>query len=249
MTEAIQNFVRDNLGKRFTEPPPFDLDASFQASTVITPLIFVLTAGSDPTKNFQEYAEEQGMDKRVKAISLGQGQGPIASKMVEEGLRRGNWVLLQNCHLCSSWMSELEVIVEEIDPENTSPDFRLWLTSMPTKIFPVSVLQAGVKITKEPPKGMRANLKNIYYKLNDEELQQTNKPEKFMKLLFGLTFFHALIQERRKFGALGWNRPYEFNETDLDICLKQLKLFLNQYEEVPYDVLNFLTSYINYGGR
>eukprot|EP00501_MAST-03F_sp_TOSAG23-6_P002568 GSMAST32.ASY1.ANO1.2709.1 assembled CDS len=94
-----------------------------------------------------------------------------------------------------------------------------------------------------------SNLKNAYYKLDNEKLDKTNKPFEYKKLLWALSFFHALVQDRRKFGGLGWNIPYEFNDTDLEISKSQLEAFLEAYEETPYTQLNFLISYINYGGR
>ena len=47
---------------------------------------------------------------RCKSISLGQGQGPRAEKLIEDSARLGHWVILQNCHVAESWMSDLERI-------------------------------------------------------------------------------------------------------------------------------------------
>lgn len=92
------------------------------------------------------------------------------------------------------------VQVEELahgSNQNVHPDFRLWLTSMPSPVFPVPVLQNGVKLTNEPPKGVKANIERTYNDAGVGVLDScAAKPSEWRRLLFSLSFFHAVVQVR-----------------------------------------------------
>ena len=251
LINAIQLWIERNLGKEFIEPPPFELAKSYKQSSNIVPLIFILSPGSDPINDIRKFAEDQGYDKnKFLTVSLGRGQEQKAMKVLEDMRTRGGWVLLQNCHLAKSFMSKLEEIVENFDTNWPDKDFRLWLTSMSNPFFPVSILQNSVKITIEPPKGLKNNILRNYKKIEPKDLEDDCiKRNEYKTLLFGLSFFHAIVQDRRKYGPIGWNVRYDFTNEDWMVSRKQIKIFLEEYEQIPYKVLDYLIGDINYGGR
>lgn len=128
-------------------------------------------------------------------------------------------------------------------------DFRLWLTSMPTPKFPVPVLQIGIKLTNEPPKGLKANLTRTFLDMKEDVFEGCSKPVPFKKLVYGLAFFHSVIMERRKYGAVGWNIQYQWTTSDFQISVLMLKNYLEENETLPMKILNYVTSVVNYGGR
>ncbi|XP_060531522.1 dynein axonemal heavy chain 12 [Cylas formicarius] len=249
---AIMNFVKLEMDERYIKPPSFSISVSYDDSYSLCPLIFILSPGTDPMAALVKFADEKRMSDKFRSISLGQGQGPMAQALIEEGQEFGLWVCLQNCHLATSWMPQLERIFESLDYFTTHDSFRLWLTSYPSDKFPVTLLQKGVKMTNEPPTGLQNNLLKSYMsdpvKNIDFYRGCPNHEEMFARLLYSLAFFHAVVQERRTFGALGWNIPYGFNDSDFDISAQQLQIFINESDE-PFEALTYLIGECNYGGR
>ena len=253
---AVQDFISLKLGAKFVESPTVVLDECYEDSACDKPLLFVLTPGSAPMDALMSVADKLGFGNKLYAVSLGQGQGPIAANAITEAVDSGTWVCLQNCHLAKSWMPTLEKLCEQITPQTTHPAFRLWLTSMPAPFFPVSILQNAVKMTSEPPRGMRANLLGSYGKIEDSWFEESSAPHVLKKMCFGLCFLHANLRERRKYGPLGWNIPYEFSEMDLVISRQQLRIFVDECnwpergdKAIPFVALAYLAGECNYGGR
>ena len=115
---------------------------------------------------------------------------------------------------------------------------------MPSKSFPALILQNGVKMTNEPLKRLRANMLGSFNKLDDRMLDDSKQPTAYKRLLFGFCLFHAIVQDWRKYGPIGWNIPYGFMNEDLTTGRRQLKYFLGEYDLIPYKVLNYLGAAI-----
>jgi dynein heavy chain len=244
------SFIANNLGQRYIEPPILDVGDVLADSSPRTPLIFVLSPGVDPTASLQQLAEKRGMGERFHYLSLGQGQAPKATKLIQEGLKNGTWVFLANCHLSISYMPVLDKLIEGIPNEKPHPDFRLWLSSSPHPSFPISILQSGLKMTTEPPKGLKANLTRLFNTIvSENSFNRCSKPESYKPLLFSLSFFHSVLLERKKFLTLGWNVVCDFNDSDFDICENLTVVLLEEYLETPWEALKYLIAEANYGGR
>jgi len=110
-----------------------------------------------------------------------------------------------------------------------------------------------MKIVTEPPDGMRLNMKAIVNKLNDDQLNDCQH-HAFKPLTFVLAFLHATLLDRRKYGKIGWNVAYDFNESDFKISLRLLNLYLkksieNKDDTIPWASLKYLVGEAMYGGR
>ncbi|KAI8814786.1 dynein heavy chain and region D6 of dynein motor-domain-containing protein [Cladochytrium replicatum] len=253
---AVTNFVITHMGEKYVMPPVINYQNIFEQSTPTSPVVFILSPGADPQSDLQKLAEQLGFGgNRLKFLSLGQGQAPIALQLLETAVTRGQWLMLQNCHLLVAWLRTLEKVLEKI--EKPHRDFRLWLTTEPTPSFPIGILQRSLKVVTEPPNGLKLNLRSSYIKMTEETLQDCMIEDMFRPLVYVLAFFHAVVQERGKYGKIGWNVKYDFNESDFRVSLTILRTYLNKAAnavdkggaKIPWTTLRYLVGETIYGGR
>ena len=86
--------------------------------------------------------------------------------------------------------------------------------------------------------GIKAGLYATYSSMQHTMLDQCDAIQ-YIPLIYTVSFMHTVVQERRKFGPLGWNIPYEFNSADwLASCM-----FINNYlsEFDPKDSISWPT--------
>lgn len=126
------------------------------------------------------------------------------------------------------------------------------MTSEPTATFPLNLIQNSVKMTYENPIGLKANLLHSYQTglLNTNFYDICPKQDKlFKQMLYSLTFFDVVINERKNYETIGWNVAYEFDVSDFIQSAKQLNMFLCDGKPTPFKTLHYIISECFYGGR
>jgi len=245
---AANQFIAAVLGERFVDPVPTRLDDIWRVSNSRTPVILLLTPGADPTAQLEELAKKKGV--KMYPVSMGEGQEPHAARSMQQGMDEGSWSLLQNCHLGLAFMGRIEEDLAKFHEEKTvSPEFRLWITCEPHPDFPINLLQISIKVTNEPPRGMKAGLLRSYSSVVDSERLSRVETKEWRDLVFTLCFLHSTVQERRKFGPVGWCIPYEFNLSDLEASLTFLEKHSFQNPQLSWPTIRYMICQVQYGGR
>lgn len=104
----------------------------------------------------------------------------------------------------------------------------------------------------EPPDGLQLNISRIYSSIPEENFESESNHFAYKPLVFVLSFFHSVLQDRKKFGKIGWNVFYDFNESDFTISRRLLAMYLNKItadEPIPWSSLKYLIGEAMYGGR
>jgi dynein heavy chain len=247
ITAQARKYIVESLGARFGESVITSLSSILNESCTTVPMICFLSLGSDPTQSIMDLAKESKLECRD--ISMGQGQEVHARQLVANFQETGGWVLLQNCHLALEFMPELQSTIQ--NAEKCHDDFRLWITTEEHPEFPINLLQAALKFTNEPPQGVKAGLKRTYAGITQDKLDISNFPQ-WRPMLFGVCMLHSVVQERRKFGALGWNIPYEFNAGDLHASTQMVQNAMDDMDPqkgVIWSAIRYHLGEVQYGGR
>lgn len=246
-----RKYISWSLGEKFAEPVILNYDSMLEESRPLTPLVCFLSMGQDPTPDIENLARRNEIS--VRAISMGQGQEVHARKLIADCLANGGWTLLQNCHLGLEYIDEVTGEFMEMEKVNKGfhETFRLWVTTEPHNSFPITFLQMAIKFTNEPPAGVRAGLKRTYGNMSQDFLDYSES-EFYLPLIYGVSFLHTVVQERRKFGPLGWNIPYEFNSSDWLASCYFMQNHLDDLDPkrgISWPTVRYMLGEVQYGGR
>ncbi|GFU39152.1 dynein heavy chain 8, axonemal [Nephila pilipes] len=242
-----KKFISASLGPEFVEGVLLDYEDLWWESDNRTPLICLLSTSGDPSMQVELLARKKELE--YSSVSMGQGQEIHARRILTKMCRTGGWVMLQNCHLSLDFCYEVLEMLSEDNEINES--FRLWITTEIHPQFPIGLLQLSIKFTNEPPQGIKVSLKRTYASLPDDILEYSNAHQ-WQPLLFGIAFLNTIVQERRKFGPLGWNIPYEFNQADFLASMKFLQKHLDDMDMKKgpcWRTIRFMLAEVKYGGR
>ena len=259
LTSAVNQWIRVELPKG---DDYVDIDQGYSFGEILefvledatntTPIFFILSPGTNPVADVEVSGKKRGIEenKNYWNVAMGEGQEQLAMNCLEMGHKEGHWVILENIHLMPKWLLQLEKKLDVFASEGSNMNFRLFLSAEPSPDIPIGILDRSIKLTNEPPQGMKANLKRAMAQFNKEEFNE--RDPRVRSIIFGLCFFHATVLERRKFGPKGWNMLYPFSMGDL----RDSSLVLNNYFEnnqgsskIPWEDLRYIFGEIMYGGH
>lgn len=254
LMSAIQRYACRAMQLKTVAPPPLSLEKILGESSNSEPILFVTTAGADPSQELEDFAFKVVGKNSFQQLAMGSGQAETAMELLSNAARDGTWLLLKNLHLVTPWLYNLEKTLKAME---LHPNFRLWLTTEEHPNFPPILLQSSLKITYESPPGIKQNLLRTYESWDEQFIAKGSVTR--AQMLFILSWFHAIVQERRVYIPQGWTKYYEFSFADLRSGADILDAVFSRInpqrsnevnpQAIPWATIWGLLEYAIYGGR
>ncbi|KAG5468467.1 hypothetical protein LSCM1_02447 [Leishmania martiniquensis] len=240
---AAMNAVACTLLKVDSLDESGSLISAVEQSDANRPVLVITSAGADPSQELQAIAHKKVGRVRFHQLAMGSGQTGEALRLLRESAAKGEWLFLKNLHLVVQWVSQLEKELMVLKPDAS---FRLFLTSEAHDEFPFILLGQSLKITFEPPPGIKQNLLRTYHDWGPAFVNE--KDEKQRQLLFAAASLQAIVQERRSYVPQGWTKDYEITAADLkssaDIVLRH-----SMHGDVDWPSIRGILNDAIYGGK
>lgn len=208
LVPAAQSFVSKVFGENLFDTLG-DLGDLISQAGPTTPIALVCSPGFDASFKVENLVESQRV--RCSYIAMGSVESVgSADKAISEAAATGNWVFIKNVHLALVWLQGMEKRLDSLKPRR---DFRLFLSMESTLKIPINLIRISRVLMCEQPAGIRANIKDSFFPTKPTA---TAAPVERARLYLLLSILNGVIQERLRYApTLGWNRSWEFNESDV----------------------------------
>lgn len=201
MYSFISQVVLRITGLKTIDPTILELSHIFKESNNQEPILLLAMSGTDPSIELRDLATNLNIS--FIEIAMGEGQEERALKELQKTSSSGQWIILKNLHLVTSWLNILNQHIKKLEAHE---NFRIWLISEPSPNFNFVLAQNSVKIVYEAPQGLKNNIYRSMMSFGRKYFEKLNiQPS---RIFFVICILHALLQERRKYIPQG---DFNFN--------------------------------------
>lgn len=155
-----------------------------------------------------------------------------------------NWILLENFENTRDIRGLLRPHIT-ID-QDFHHSYRLWILTTPTPRFPTPELKKCFKLTSTMAYTIRESIHEAFSKGVIKEAkcwtsdrQSIGGAERHMsRLLYCLAFFHASLNERCRYGAIGgWSTFPVFSRDELSMGVSFLEMMSHEFDSINFEGL------------
>ena len=253
---SAYKFIADPsvLGPEFENPTIDSLEDVYAESNSKLPVLCLLSDIYDPSLGIEELCRKKLKRPPIK-ITMGEGQenikGMIEVAMAPANINTITWVILQNCQY---GLQHLESIMSLFTGKGYTirDEFRLFMTTAPTNDFPLELLHFAVKVTSDPPRGLRAGMIRTFTQVvNQDRLEKVDAVDVWKNVIWIMCFMHNILRGRCKYGPIGFCHPYDFSNSDLDTTLSYLERLSpsGNFDDAKWKMAKYIVCEIQYGGK